>query len=35
MKLVLIFGDSAVGKKTVVQELSRITGLNLFHNHSR
>ena len=34
MKFGLIFGDSAVGKMTVGQELSRITGLNLCHNHS-
>ena len=33
MKLVLIFGDSAVGKMTVGQELCRITDLRLFHNH--
>jgi len=33
MKLVLIFGDSAVGKMTVGQELSKITPLRLFHNH--
>lgn len=33
MKLVLIFGDGAVGKMTVGQELMKITGLRLFHNH--
>ena len=33
MKLVLIFGDSAVGKMTVGQELCKITNLRLFHNH--
>ena len=33
MKLVIIFGDAAVGKMTVGQELARITGLRLFHNH--
>lgn len=33
MKFVLIFGDSAVGKMTVGQELSKITSLRLFHNH--
>ena len=33
MKLVLIFGDSAVGKMTVGQELAKITDLRLFHNH--
>ena len=32
MKLVLIVGDSAVGKMTVGQELQKITGLRLFHN---
>ena len=33
MKLVLIVGDSAVGKMTVGQELQKITDLRLFHNH--
>jgi len=33
MKLVLIFGNSAVGKMTVGQELAKITDLKLFHNH--
>ena len=33
MKLVLIFGNSAVGKMTVGQELTKITKLRLFHNH--
>lgn len=33
MKLVLLFGDSAVGKMTVGQELTKITKLRLFHNH--
>ncbi|MFR5875244.1 MAG: shikimate kinase [Eubacterium sp.] len=33
MKLVLIFGDAAVGKMTVGQELTKITDLRLFHNH--
>ena len=33
MKLVLIFGNGAVGKMTVGQELTKITGLRLFHNH--
>ena len=33
MKLVLIIGDSAVGKMTVGQELTKITDLKLFHNH--
>jgi len=33
LKLVLIIGDSAVGKMTVGQELAKITDLRLFHNH--
>jgi hypothetical protein len=33
MKLVIIFGPHAVGKMTVGQELAKITGLGLFHNH--
>lgn len=33
MKLVLIIGSGAVGKMTVGQELAKITGLRLFHNH--
>lgn len=33
MKFVLIFGPQAVGKMTVGQELEKITGLKLFHNH--
>lgn len=33
MKLVMIFGDAAVGKMTVGQELRKITDLRLFHNH--
>lgn len=33
MKLVLLFGDCAVGKMTVGQELAKITDLRLFHNH--
>ena len=33
MKLVIIFGDLAVGKMTVGQELAKITDLRLFHNH--
>jgi hypothetical protein len=33
MKLVIILGPHAVGKMTVGQELSSITGLRLFHNH--
>ena len=33
MKLIVIFGPSAVGKMTVGQELEKITKLKLFHNH--
>ena len=33
MKFVQIFGPQAVGKMTVGQELEKITGLKLFHNH--
>ncbi len=33
MKLVFIFGPAAVGKMTVGQELAKITGLRLMHNH--
>lgn len=33
MKFVLIFGPQAVGKMTVGQELEKLTGLKLFHNH--
>jgi len=33
VKLVLLFGTSAVGKMTVGQELAKITELKLFHNH--
>jgi hypothetical protein len=33
MKLVFIFGNGAVGKMTVGQELMKITDLRLFHNH--
>jgi hypothetical protein len=32
-KFVLIFGPQSVGKMTVGQELAKITGLKLFHNH--
>ena len=34
MKLVIIVGPQAVGKMTVGQNLSKITGLSLFHNHA-
>lgn len=33
MKLLILFGDGAVGKMTVGQELMKFTGLRLFHNH--
>ena len=33
MKLVFIFGNAAVGKMTVGQELMKITDLRLFDNH--
>ena len=33
MKLLLLFGDAAVGKMTVGQELMKITDLRLFDNH--
>lgn len=33
MKLVFLIGDTAAGKMTVGQELAKITGLRLFHNH--
>jgi hypothetical protein len=33
MHLIIIFGPPAVGKMTVGEELSRLTGLPLFHNH--
>ena len=33
MKLVILIGNSAVGKMTVGQELAKITSLRLFHNH--
>lgn len=33
MKLVFLIGDAAVGKMTVGQELMKLTGLRLFHNH--
>lgn len=32
-KFVFIFGPQAVGKMTIGQELSVLTGLKLFHNH--
>ncbi len=33
MKLIFIYGPPAVGKLTVATELSKLTGMPLFHNH--
>ncbi len=33
MNLIIIFGPHAVGKMTVGQHLSELTGIPLFHNH--
>lgn len=33
MKFIVIFGPPAVGKMSVGHELSKLTGLRLFHNH--
>ena len=33
MNLIILFGPPAVGKMTVGQELSRLTGYPLLHNH--
>ena len=33
MKLVILIGNTSVGKMTVGQELMKITDLRLFHNH--
>ncbi|GEK90746.1 AAA family ATPase [Alkalibacterium kapii] len=33
MKLILLVGNTSVGKMTVGQELMKITDLRLFHNH--
>ncbi len=33
MKLVFIYGAPETGKLTVAREVSRLTGLRLFHNH--
>jgi AAA domain len=33
MKFVIIFGPPAVGKMSVGSELTKLTGLKLFHNH--
>jgi len=33
MKLLILIGNSAVGKMSVGQELAKITPFRLFHNH--
>lgn len=33
MKVIIIFGPHAVGKMTVGQEIEKLSGLKLFHNH--
>lgn len=33
MKFVILYGPPAVGKLTTAQELAKITGYKLFHNH--
>jgi broad-specificity NMP kinase len=33
MKLIFIYGAPAVGKLTVAQELAKLTGFKVFHNH--
>ncbi|MGI2326851.1 AAA family ATPase [Planococcus sp. YIM B11945] len=33
MKFILLFGPQAAGKMTIGQELEKMTGLKLFHNH--
>jgi AAA domain len=33
MKLIFIYGAPGTGKLTVAREVSRLTGLRLFHNH--
>lgn len=33
MNLIFIYGPPAVGKLTVAQELSKLTGYKVFHNH--
>jgi hypothetical protein len=34
MKLIIIYGPPAAGKLTVGNEISRLTGFKLFHNHT-
>jgi deoxyadenosine/deoxycytidine kinase len=33
MKLILLYGPPAVGKLTIANKLSKITGISVFHNH--
>lgn len=33
MKFILLFGPQAVGKMTIGEELEKLTGFKLFHNH--
>lgn len=33
MKVVLLYGPPAAGKLTVAEELEKLTGFKLFHNH--
>jgi len=33
MKLIFIYGPPASGKLTIAEELSKLTGISLFHNH--
>ncbi|PIR87146.1 MAG: hypothetical protein COU11_01880 [Candidatus Harrisonbacteria bacterium CG10_big_fil_rev_8_21_14_0_10_49_15] len=33
MKLIFLYGPPAVGKLTVAQELEKLTGFKIFHNH--
>ncbi|MDQ3042488.1 MAG: AAA family ATPase [Acidobacteriota bacterium] len=33
MKLIFLYGAPAVGKLTVAQELAKLTGFRVFHNH--
>lgn len=33
MKLIFIYGPPAVGKLTIAEKLSELTGIPVFHNH--